>query len=169
MPISDIENTLIDDWITSNEQYAGGFKHQGLVCPPHKHAALLTCMDARLLPSKFLGIKEGDVHVIRNAGGRAADAIRSLIISQQLLGTREIVVIHHTDCGMLTFTDDILRNKLKEDIGSNADHIAFLPFSDVEKSVIDDVEFLKHSPYLLDCPILGFIYDVKTGLIHRIV
>ncbi|KAK3192205.1 hypothetical protein K4F52_001835 [Lecanicillium sp. MT-2017a] len=130
---------------------------------------VLACMDARLDPAKALGLSEGDAHVIRNAGGRAADAIRSVIISQQLLGTREIVVVHHkTDCGMLTFTDDILRSKVKEELSEDADHIAFLPFADLKRSVLDDIKALKKSSLILDVPVSGFVYDVKTGQIQRV-
>ncbi|KAL2217744.1 carbonic anhydrase [Thermoascus aurantiacus ATCC 26904] len=125
-------------------------------------------MDARLDPARALGLEEGDAHVIRNAGGRAADAIRSLVISQQLLGTREIVIVHHTDCGMLTFTDDSLRAKIKAELAQNADHIAFLPFSDIRQSVLDDIALLKQSPLILDVPITGYIYEVETGRIVRV-
>src|SRR5947209_16192652 len=97
--------SVIDEVTAANESYASGFAKGNLPMPPARKVAVVTCMDARLDPARFLGLEEGDAHVIRNAGGRAADAIRSLVISQQLLGTREIVVIHHTDCGMLTFTD----------------------------------------------------------------
>jgi len=122
-------------------------------------------MDSRIDVFRIFGLDEGDAHVIRNAGGRASDdAIRSLAISQQLLGTREVVVIHHTDCGTLTFSNAKLRNKIKADLGSDASGIDFLPFSDVAQSVRDDVATLRRSPLLLkDAPISGFIYDVKTG------
>jgi carbonic anhydrase len=125
-------------------------------------------MDARLDPATFLGLHEGEAHVIRNAGGRAADAIRSLVISQQLLGTREVVVIHHTDCGMLTFTDDQLRQKLRDDLGVQTTE-AFLPFSDLEQSVRDDVAAIRTAPLLLkDVPVRGFIYDVRTGRLREV-
>src|ERR1700732_1703016 len=97
--------TVTDELLTNNESYAAGFGKGDLAIPPAKQVAIVACMDARLDPARALGLEEGDAHVIRNAGGRAADAIRSLIISQQLLGTREIVIVHHTDCGMLTFND----------------------------------------------------------------
>ena len=122
-------------------------------------------MDARLHPSRFLGLEEGDAHVIRNAGGRASeDAIRSLAISQQLLGTNEVVVIHHTDCGMLTFSNEDLRKKLKQELNADAEHIDFLPFKNLEQSVRDDVATIKNSPLLLkNIEVSGFIYDVKSG------
>ena len=116
--------------------------------PPARHVAVLVCMDARIDPARALGLQEGDAHVIRNAGGRAADALRSLVISEQLLGTTEIVVIHHTDCGMLTFSNGDLRKKVKQELHTDADHIDFLPFKDLEQSVRDDVTFLKESPLL---------------------
>ena len=114
--------SVVPRFLEANERYAATFTKGDLAMPPARRVAILTCMDARLDPAKFLGLEEGDAHVIRNAGGRAtADALRSLIISQQLLGTREIVVIHHTDCGMLTFTDDQLRRQLRERFGVPAD------------------------------------------------
>ena len=133
--------------------------------PPARHVAVLTCMDARLLPSRFLGLEEGDAHVIRNAGGRASDdTIRSLAISQQLLGTNEVVVIHHTDCGMLTFSNEDLRKKLKQELNADAEHIDFLPFKNLEQSVRDDVATIKNSPILLkNIEVSGFIYDVRSG------
>jgi carbonic anhydrase len=155
----------LPELLEANRRYAAGFTKGSLPMPPARHVAILVCMDARIDPARALGLEEGDAHVIRNAGGRASDdAIRSLAISQQLLGTREVVVIHHTDCGMLTFSNDKLRNKIKADLGSDASGIDFLPFSDVAQSVRDDVATLRRSPLLLkDAPISGFIYDVKTG------
>jgi carbonic anhydrase len=126
-------------------------------------------MDARLDPVQFLRLREGDAHVIRNAGGRAADAIRSIVISQQYLGTREIVVIHHTDCGMLNFTDEQLQQKLHDELHVNAD-IPFLPFTDLEQSVRDDVALLRESPLLLPgVPVRGFVYDVRDGRLREVV
>ncbi len=138
--------------------------------PPARHVAVLACMDARLHPAKFLGLDVGDAHVIRNAGGRASeDALRSLIISQRLLGTNEVLVIHHTDCGMLTFTNDQLRDKLKSETGSDASEIDFLPFPDLDQSVRDDVKRIKDSPYVdKDVSVSGFVYDVNTGRLRRI-
>ena len=159
---------VADEFVQANQQYAAAFDKGSLPMPPRRHVAVVTCMDARLDPAKFLGLQEGDAHVIRNAGGRAADAIRSFVISQQLLGTREGVVIHHTDCGMLTFTDDQLRQKLREDLGAQTTD-AFLPFSDLEQSVRDDVAAIRTSPLLLkDVPVRGFIYDVRTGRLQEV-
>ena len=133
--------------------------------PPGRHVAVLTCMDARLDPARFLGLEEGDAHVIRNAGGRASeDALRSLTISEQLLGTTEVVVIHHTDCGMLTFSNEDLRKKLKQELNADAEHIDFLPFKDLEQSVRDDVATIKNSPFIpKNIEVSGFIYDVRSG------
>mgnify|MGYP001382835248 CR=1 FL=1 len=156
---------VLPELLAANERYAASFTKGHLPMPPGRKVAILTCMDARLDPAKFLGLEEGDAHVIRNAGGRAdADALRSLVISQQLLGTREVVVIHHSDCGMLTFSNDDLRKLLKERFGADAGNTDFLPFSDLEKSVRDDVATLRGSPFIpKDIPITGFIYDVQSG------
>ena len=161
----------IDKMEEANQSYAGSFDQGGLPMPPARGAAIVTCMDARLHPAKFLGLGLGDAHVIRNAGGRASDdAVRSLIISSRLLGTREFAVIHHTDCGMLTFSNDDLRGKLAAETGADASGIDFLPFSDLEQSVRDDVATIKASPFIDDdIPVSGFVYDVKTGGLTRIV
>lgn len=138
--------------------------------PPGRKVAVLVCMDARIDPAKALGLQEGDAHVIRNAGGRASDdALRSLIISQQLLGTREVIVIHHTECGMLTFTSEDLQARLKRDFGADASSIDFLAFADLGKSVRDDIDTIKASPFIpKDISISGYIYDVKTGRLDRV-
>jgi carbonic anhydrase len=157
--------SVVQEFLKANEAYAANFQKGDLPMPPARHVAVLTCMDARLHPSRFLGLQEGDAHVIRNAGGRASeDAIRSLVISEQLLGTNTIVVIHHTDCGMLTFSNSDLRAKIKQDLHANADSIDFLPFGNLEQSVRDDVATLKASPLIPDnIEISGFIYDVESG------
>ncbi|MHB8646731.1 MAG: beta-class carbonic anhydrase [Thermomicrobiales bacterium] len=157
-----------DDFIQADERYAANFTKGALPMPPGRKIAVVVCMDARLDPAKFLGLEEGDAHIIRNAGGRAADAIRSLVISQQLLGTREIAVIHHTDCGMLTFTEEQLHQKLHDELHVHAE-IAFLPFTDLEQSVRDDVAMIRTSPLLLpDVPVRGYIYDVHTGRLNEV-
>ena len=159
-----------DDFVEANEKYAAGFSNSDLPSRPAKKAVVLTCMDARLLPSRFLGLEEGDAHVIRNAGGRAQDALRSIVISQRLLGTNEVVVIHHTDCGMLTFKNEDLYAKVREDLGADASEIDFLPFPDLEQSVRDDVQFLKDSPLVPDdVSIRGFVYDVKSGKVTEVI
>ncbi|KAJ3457800.1 hypothetical protein MRS44_014941 [Fusarium solani] len=152
----------------ANQKYEASYTKAGLPMPPGRKVFILTCMDARLDPAKFLGLEEGDAHVFRNAGGRAVEALRSLVISQQLLGTREIVVIHHTDCGMLTFHDEELRAKIKRDLGEDASHISFLPIRDLQESVKIDVKFLKQNALILDVPISGYLYDVKTGKINKV-
>src|SRR6266849_10082353 len=108
--------TTVQEFLKANDAYAATFQKGDLPMPPARKVAVLTCMDARIVPARALGLEEGDAHVIRNAGGRAADALRSLVISEQLLGTTHIVVIHHTDCGMLTFSNQDLRSKLRQDL-----------------------------------------------------
>ena len=161
--------TIADEFLQANARYAAAFGKGDLPRQPARKVAVVTCMDARLDPAKFLGLEQGDAHVISNAGGRAADAIRSLVISQQLLGTREIVLVHHTDCGMLNFTDAQLRQKLHDELDADAD-FPFLSFADLETSVRDDLEILRTSPLLLpNLPIRGFIYDVHTGKLNEVV
>ena len=176
--------SILDEVLAANAQYAATFGDKGtLPLPPGRHFAILTCMDARLDPAKYAGLAEGDAHVIRNAGGRASDdAIRSLVISYKLLGTREWFVIHHTQCGMELFTDDIMRQLLASSLktatldhsgwrdsgegpGSPEGHyINWLTFSDNAQSVVEDVRRLRHHPLVpSDIPIYGYIYDVKTG------
>lgn len=165
--------TIIDELLQSSTEYTARFDKGDLPMPPARHVAIVACMDARLIPSRLLGLQEGDAHVIRNAGGRAQDALRSLVISQRLLGTREVMVIHHTDCGMLTFSNEGLRAKVREDLGGEAGALArdtdFLPFADVETSVRDDVGFLRASPLIpRDIPIRGFVYDVRSGRLSEV-
>ena len=162
--------SVIPDVVAANERYAGAFEKGDLSLPPARQFAVLVCMDARIDPAKALGLAEGDAHVIRNAGGRAsADAIRSLAISQQLLGTREVLVIHHTDCGMVTFSNDDLRAKLRDDLGADASDIDFLPFADLDQSVRDDVSAIKSSPIIRDDePVHGYVYDVRSGQLRDI-
>ena len=161
--------SVIDELVQANAEYASTFDHGDLPMPPGRRLAIVTCMDARIIPSRALGLEEGDAHVIRNAGGRARDALRSLVISQRLLGTNEIAVIHHTDCGMLTFTNPDLHAKVKQDLGADSTGIDFLPFSDVEESVREDVEFLLSSPLVQrDIPIRGFVYDVRNGRLNEV-
>jgi carbonic anhydrase len=157
--------TVTDELIQANESYAATFDKGDLPIPPAKKVAVVACMDARLIPTRALGLEEGDAHVIRNAGGLARDALRSLVISQQLLGTREVVILHHTDCGMLTFKNEDLYERL----GAEARDIDFQPFSDLDQSVRDDVRFLKDSPLIPDdVSIRGFVYDVKTGTVREV-
>jgi len=162
--------TVTDELVQANQTFAESFNQGDLPMPPARNVAVVTCMDARLHPSKFLGLAMGDAHVIRNAGGRASDdAIRSLIISSRLLGTNEYLVIHHTDCGMLTFSNDDLRGKLQQETGADASGIDFLPFSDLEQSVRDDVQRIKSSPFIpKDVRVRGFVYDVRTGRLSEV-
>lgn len=160
---------LIQEVLDANATYAEGFGKGDLPMPPGRKFAVVACMDARLDPAKALGLEEGDAHVIRNAGGRAGDAIRSLVISQRLLGTEAVIVLHHTDCGMLTFDNETLRGIVRDQLGADASDIDFLPFSDLEQSVRDDVRIIQESPLIPDeVAVTGFIYDVKTGRVHEV-
>jgi carbonic anhydrase len=162
---------VTEELVAANEQFAQSYTLGQLPMPPARQVAVLACMDARLHPEKVLGLEIGDAHVIRNAGGRAdADALRSLIISQKLLGTTEVLVIHHTDCGMLTFTNQDLQKKLVEETGADASHIDFLPFGDLAQSVRDDVGTITSSPFINpDAKVTGYIYDVATGRLEQVV
>jgi carbonic anhydrase len=175
---------ILDEVLTANSKYVDTFGDKAkLAMPPSRRFAVLTCMDARLDPAKFAGLAEGDAHVIRNAGGRASeDAIRSLVISYKLLGTREWFVIHHTNCGMETFTDEVMRGLLRNslrtaqlsggkwvDSGKNegrtdGDFIDWLTISNQSESVVADVKHIRMHPLVpQDIPIYGYIYDVGTG------
>ena len=174
---------ILEEVLTANAAYASSFDKGDLPMPPARHFAILTCMDARLDPAKYAGLSEGDAHVIRNAGGRASDdAIRSLVISYKLLGTREWFVIHHTDCGMETFTDEVMRGLLASslktasvdatgwhDSGDGAgstegNYIDWLTISDNAASVVEDVSRIRNHPLVPDeIPIYGYIYDVRSG------
>ncbi len=163
--------SVLNELLEANNRFAEGFEKGDLPMPPARRVALLTCMDARLHPERFLELEIGDAHVIRNAGGRASDdAVRSLIISSKLLGTREFAVIHHTDCGMLTFTSQELQRRLTEETGADASGIEFLTFADLEESVVEDVRRIRESPFVADdIPVSGFVYDVRTGRLKEVV
>jgi carbonic anhydrase len=175
---------ILSEVLASNQGYAANFGDKGkLPSPPARRFAILTCMDARLDPAKYAGLSEGDAHVIRNAGGRASDdAIRSLVISYKLLGTREFFVIHHTDCGMEFFTNEVMRGLLASSLetaeltsngfrdvgrgpGSTAgEYIEWLTIRDQAQAVIDDVERIRTHPLVpKSIPVYGFIYDVHSG------
>ncbi len=161
--------SVTDQYLANNAEYAETFSGP-LPLPPSKQVAVVACMDARLDVYRILGLADGEAHVIRNAGGVVTDdEIRSLAISQRLLGTREIILIHHTDCGMLTFTDDQLREKLHDELGVDASAIDFLPFSDVAQSVRDDLATIRSSPLLpIRDRVRGFVYDVKDGSLNEV-
>ncbi|HYU92854.1 MAG TPA: carbonic anhydrase [Actinomycetota bacterium] len=163
--------SIMDRFRKKNEKYAKDFDKGDKTLAPAYPLVVLTCMDARLQPEVFLGMEIGDAHVIRNAGGRASDdALRSLIISSRLLGTQEYAVIHHTDCGMLTFSNDDLRRKLAADTGRDASHMDFLPFSDVEDSIREDVRRIRDNPFIPPAvEVSGWVYDVKTGKLQEVV
>lgn len=182
-------SAVFGEVVSANEQYAGDFGDKGkLALPPARRFAILTCMDARLDPAKYAGLAEGDAHVIRNAGGRASDdAIRSLVISHKLLGTNEWFVIHHSDCGMQLFTNEVIGDLLVDNLEtaqfdgktwSNPKHgggsvagkfIHWHTIDDNPRSVVEDVERIRSHPLVpRHIPIYGFIYDVKTGLLNEV-
>ncbi|MGH3011567.1 MAG: beta-class carbonic anhydrase [Gaiellaceae bacterium] len=154
----------------ANEVYADAYSNGDLPMPPGRRLAIVTCMDARLDPAKFLGLEVGDAHVIRNAGGLVTeDALRSLVISHWLLGTQEVAVLAHTECGMLTFSNDDLRAKLRDEAGADASDVDFKPFPDLEESVRGSVRTVRESPLLPDSlEVSGWIYDVKSGRISEV-
>jgi carbonic anhydrase len=158
--------SVVDEVTQANEQYSSGFAKGDLPMPPGRKLAVVTCMDARLDPARFLGLEEGDAHVIRNAGGIVNDeTIRSLVLSHHLLGTQKAVVIGHTDCGMLTFTNDDVHEKL----GPESEDIDFQPFPDVAARVRQSVETIRSHPLLADgFGATGFVYDVKSGRIEAV-
>jgi carbonic anhydrase len=161
--------SVTDDLLRNNEAYAESFEKGDLPLPPAKGVAVVACMDARLDVHKILGLEEGDAHVIRNAGGVITDdEIRSLAISQRLLGTREIILIHHTDCGMLTFTDDELKQQIHEDVGIKP-HFPMESFSDLEEDVRQSVARIQASPFVLNkYAVRGFVYEVETGRLREV-
>ena len=161
--------SVTDELVQNNDSYAGSFKKGDLPLPPAKHIAVLACMDARLDVHKILGLQEGDAHVIRNAGGVATDdAIRSLVISQRLLGTKEIVLIHHTDCGMLTFTDDQVKGQIESEVGIRP-AFALEAFADLEQDVKQSIARIKASPFIPNkSSVRGFIYDVRSGRLAEV-
>jgi carbonic anhydrase len=158
-----------DRLVENARAYADSFDKSDLGMPPSKHVAVLACMDARLIPTRVLGLNEGEAHVLRNAGGVVTDdAIRSLAISQNLRGTEEIILLHHTDCGMLTFTDEEFAAKLEEETGQRPGWSA-QAFSDVEADVRDSLARLRESPFIpRKDSIRGFVYDVKSGELREV-
>src|SRR3954466_1369398 len=158
-----------DELLSNAEAYAASFDKGELPLPPAKHVAVLACMDARLNPYGILGLQEGDAHVIRNAGGVVTDdEIRSLSISQRLLGTEEIILIHHTDCGMLTFTDDDFKRQVQDDTGIKPEWAAEA-FSDLDEDVRQSIARIKASPFIpRKDSVRGFVYDVKTGELREV-
>src|ERR1700694_1413242 len=161
--------SVTDELIRNNENYARSFKKGDLAMPPSRRVAVLACMDARLDTHKILGLQEGEAHVIRNAGGVATDdAIRSLVISQRLLGTNEIILIHHTDCGMLTFKDDDVKGQIESEVGIRP-AFALEAFGDLESDVKQSIARIKASPFIPNkSSVRGFVYDVHTGRLNEV-
>jgi len=158
-----------EELLQNAEEYAATFDQGELPLPPAKRVAVLACMDARLNPYGLLGLSEGDAHVIRNAGGVVTDdEIRSLAISQRLLGTEEVILIHHTDCGMLTFSDDEFRRQVQDDTGIKPEWAAEA-FDDLEEDVRQSIARIKSSPFIpRKDSVRGFVYDVKTGRLDEV-
>ena len=161
--------TVTEELLARNAEYASNFDRGGLPMPPAKRIAIVACMDARIETGRLLGIREGDAHVIRNAGGVVTDdVIRSLAISQRLLGTREIVLIHHTDCGMLTFSDDALKADIEAETGIKP-HFALESFTNPEDDVRQSIRRIRQSPFVPHKDqVRGFIYDVNTGILNEV-
>jgi carbonic anhydrase len=158
-----------DDLLRNNEQYAETFDKADLPLPPAKKLAVVACMDARLIPTRALGLEEGDAHVIRNAGGVVTDdVIRSLAISQRLLGTEDIVLIHHTDCGMLTFTDDEFKRSIQDETGIKPEWAAEA-FPDLDEDVRQSIARVQASPFIpRRDSVRGFVYEVETGRLREV-
>jgi carbonic anhydrase len=158
-----------DDLLRNAERYAASFNKGNLPMPPARQVAVVACMDARLNPFGLLGLSEGDAHVIRNAGGVVSDdVVRSLALSQRLLGTREIVLIHHTDCGMLTFKDDVVKAQIEADTGIRPP-FALEAFTDPEKDVVQSLARIAASPFIPHKDqVRGFVYDVKSGRLREV-
>jgi carbonic anhydrase len=157
--------------LPSNVGYASAphFDKVELALAPARKVAIVVCMDARIDPAQALGLEEGAAHVIRNAGGRVSDALRSLMISQTLLGTEEVVIVHHSDCGMVTLTAESTRMRLCRDRSVDADSVAILPFANLDASVLDDLEAYRASPLVRqDIPLRGFAYDVSSGRLREV-
>jgi len=161
-----------DELEANNRRYRAAFTGGRLASSPARQLIVLTCMDARIDPMRILGLRDGDAHILRNAGGRVSDDVgRSIVISQQLLGTRQIVVMHHTSCGLLNVTNEDLRQKLRPQLGASVDAIEFLPLgSDPADSVRRDVMALRNSTLLAkDSQVTGYVYDVSTGSITSVL
>jgi carbonic anhydrase len=165
----DREVSVTDEYLANNVEYAKNFRGP-LPLPPSKHVAVVACMDARLDVYRILGLKDGEAHVIRNAGGVITDdEVRSLAISQRLLGTKEIILIHHTDCGMLTFTDDAFKREIQDEIGIKPEWAAE-SFPDIEEDVRQSLRRIENSPFVTKHESLrGFIFDVATGKLTEVV
>jgi carbonic anhydrase len=160
--------SVTDELVQNSESYAKGFDKADLPLPPAKKVAVLACMDARLIPTRVLGLEEGDAHVIRNAGGVVSDdAIRCLSVSQHLLGTDEIILLHHTDCRMLTFTDDQFKSKLKEATGKEPKWPVHA-FADLDEDVRGSIKAIEDSPFIPHKNVRGFVYDVKSGSLREV-
>src|SRR5918994_6884195 len=160
--------TVTDELLQSAQRFAAGFNQGALPMPPAKHVAVVACMDARLNPQATLGLALGDAHVIRNAGGVVTDdVIRSLAISQRLLGTTEIILVHHSDCGMLTFRDDEVKDQIAADTGLRPP-FAMEAFPDVDADVRQSIARIQASPFIPHKNVRGFVYEVEEGTLREV-
>lgn len=154
--------------LAENDRYAAQFDRSNLALPPGRKLAVLACMDARLTVEDALGLRTGDAHIIRNAGGLATDdAIRSLVISQHLLGTEEVIVVEHTGCGMLTFEDEPVREQIAQTTGETVD-LPLRPFANLEANLRAQVERIRSHPWVKDVPVSGLVYEVESGRLRQI-
>jgi carbonic anhydrase len=161
--------SAIDALLAANERYAAGLPESSRPLPTGGRLAIVTCMDARIETGRAFGLNAGDAYVMRNGGGRLASSLPSLIVSQEMLGTDEVAIIHHTDCGMMSFADQDLRQRIASK-GTGADALVFGTFTDLEGSVREDLELYAQSPFLRhDIPVRGFIFDVATGRLREVV
>jgi carbonic anhydrase len=170
MPDGPVTTTVLDEVLRANEAFAASFRSGALPAPPARHLAVVTCMDARIVPLEVFGLEPGDAHVVRNAGGRVSDdVLRSLLVSIHLLGVRAVAVVHHTECGMRGQTDEEMRAAVEQATGASAAGVDFQAVTDAERAMHDDLERLRSSPLVpAEVDVRGYEYDVRTGRLHRL-
>lgn len=164
-------SSMLPTILEANREFARVFDRSKLTIPPAKHIAIIACMDARLHVEEIMGLRVGDAHIIRNAGGLATDdAIRSLVISYKLLGTREFFIVEHTDCGMLTFQEDEVKQRIAQDLGADVTGLRLYPFSDLRQNLREQVQRVKDCPWIpKDIAVHGLLYHVEDGHLEQVV